>query len=289
MATWTSLTYAFGSKLTSAKMTQNQDNFLALAEGASGAPKLQSAAYDTGSIDQSAIGASEVGQGELISATASQSQEINAESSYEFSPTGGEYAFALYIGQSGSGIEYGAGHSGTYDTILRVDNTAPVLSRIAYLYHRYIQASPPYKIGNQIWGHFIYLLRKIGTGEIIGTYEAPDPLYHYMDQYGDTEKDSIDRMLIKPHPFNQEFDKNGDLTKDYKNGNLATLGVEVILIDTRNFDIIEFKKAARSNGLDLAKEVMNHHAIENTVAFKALGINDNIPGLTDRIKIKGLV
>ena len=49
MATWTSLTYSFGSVLTSTKMTQNQDNFLAVAEGASGAPKIQASAFD-GSI-----------------------------------------------------------------------------------------------------------------------------------------------------------------------------------------------------------------------------------------------
>src|SRR3990167_9486189 len=38
--TWTAPTYAFGSKLTSTKMTQNQDNFTALARGDSGAPSL---------------------------------------------------------------------------------------------------------------------------------------------------------------------------------------------------------------------------------------------------------
>ena len=46
MATWTGLSYSFGSLLTSTKMTQNQDNFLALAEGASGAPKIQTAALE---------------------------------------------------------------------------------------------------------------------------------------------------------------------------------------------------------------------------------------------------
>src|SRR3990167_3046557 len=38
--TWTVLSYPFGSKLTSTKMTQNQDNFTALARGDSGAPSL---------------------------------------------------------------------------------------------------------------------------------------------------------------------------------------------------------------------------------------------------------
>ena len=45
MATWTGLTYSFGSKLTSTKMTQNQDNFLAVAEGAAGAPNIIDAAH----------------------------------------------------------------------------------------------------------------------------------------------------------------------------------------------------------------------------------------------------
>lgn len=47
---WTALTYAYGSVLTSAKMTQNQDNFTALANGDSGAPQHQTASYADGSI-----------------------------------------------------------------------------------------------------------------------------------------------------------------------------------------------------------------------------------------------
>lgn len=41
---WTSLTYSFLSLLTSSKMTQNQDNFTALAQGLSGAPAILKAA-----------------------------------------------------------------------------------------------------------------------------------------------------------------------------------------------------------------------------------------------------
>ena len=49
MASWTDLTFAFESLLTSTKMTQLDNNFDALAEGASGAPKIQPAALnDTG-------------------------------------------------------------------------------------------------------------------------------------------------------------------------------------------------------------------------------------------------
>lgn len=50
MATWTALTFAFGSLLTSTKMTQLYDNITALAEGAANAPSLQNSAYGYGSI-----------------------------------------------------------------------------------------------------------------------------------------------------------------------------------------------------------------------------------------------
>lgn len=40
MATWTALTFAYGSKLTSTKMTQLQDNFTALSEQASSSPVM---------------------------------------------------------------------------------------------------------------------------------------------------------------------------------------------------------------------------------------------------------
>lgn len=48
---WTNLVYAYASVLTSAKMTQNQDNFTALAQGLSGAPAIKIGA----ALDQSDV------------------------------------------------------------------------------------------------------------------------------------------------------------------------------------------------------------------------------------------
>mgnify|MGYP001605851407 CR=1 FL=1 len=42
---WTSLGFVYGSVLTSTKMTQNQDNFTAVAHGLSGAPKVLNKAF----------------------------------------------------------------------------------------------------------------------------------------------------------------------------------------------------------------------------------------------------
>lgn len=54
---WTSLTFAFGSLLTSTKMTQMQDNFEAVAQGLSGAPALVVA---TSNINANAVTAAKI-------------------------------------------------------------------------------------------------------------------------------------------------------------------------------------------------------------------------------------
>ena len=51
MAVWTELTFAFESLLTSTKMTQLDNNLDAIAEGASGAPKIQTAAIQDGAVN----------------------------------------------------------------------------------------------------------------------------------------------------------------------------------------------------------------------------------------------
>ena len=53
--TWTSLNYAYGSTLTSTKMTQNQDNFTAVANGDSGAPNIQTAGIANSAVTQGKI------------------------------------------------------------------------------------------------------------------------------------------------------------------------------------------------------------------------------------------
>lgn len=52
---WTSLTFAFGSTLTSTKMTQMQDNFTAVANGDSGAPNIQTNAIANSAVTESKI------------------------------------------------------------------------------------------------------------------------------------------------------------------------------------------------------------------------------------------
>lgn len=48
MATWTNLTFGFGSLLTSTKMTQLDENLDAMAEGSAGAPEILPSAIQNG-------------------------------------------------------------------------------------------------------------------------------------------------------------------------------------------------------------------------------------------------
>ena len=74
MAAWTDLTFAYGSKLTSTQMTQLDANLDALAEGANGAPKIQSAAIDTDAVTATKIGAGQVGSSEIAASAVKQSE-----------------------------------------------------------------------------------------------------------------------------------------------------------------------------------------------------------------------
>lgn len=70
---------------------------------------------------------------------------------------------------------------------------------------RYIQASPPYMLGEKKWGHFLYQLRDIASGNVISAYEAADPPWAYNGPSSHS-KDSIERIACVPHPFADYYD-----------------------------------------------------------------------------------
>lgn len=63
---WTSLNFAFGSLLTSTKMTQLYDNLTALANGDSGAPSIQNSAVAVGAIHTRHFKEMEVGSYKIM-------------------------------------------------------------------------------------------------------------------------------------------------------------------------------------------------------------------------------
>ena len=63
---WTALTFAFGSLLTSTKMTQLYDNITALANGDSGAPTIQNSAVAVGALHTRHFRDMEVGSCKIL-------------------------------------------------------------------------------------------------------------------------------------------------------------------------------------------------------------------------------
>ncbi len=88
---WTNITFAFGSKLTSAKMTNLMNNFKALANSNAGAPKIANQALNSYPWQNSAlysypwgnedIRSQSIAYGQLQTETQTQTGTVAAESS----------------------------------------------------------------------------------------------------------------------------------------------------------------------------------------------------------------
>lgn len=75
---FTVLTFPYQSILTSAKMTQLQDNFTAQAQGLTGAPKFQKAALNSSAVDFATIINNVVADGSLVLASAGSTAYVPA-------------------------------------------------------------------------------------------------------------------------------------------------------------------------------------------------------------------
>ena len=81
MAVWTSLADALfdtGKPGNGSIFKELRDNITALSEGASGAPKIQTAAYDTGSVDAAALGTDSVTKVKIAANSVGGSEIINS-------------------------------------------------------------------------------------------------------------------------------------------------------------------------------------------------------------------
>ncbi len=168
------------SPITVDLMTKMRDNPIAIANGDTGAPPIQTAAYGANSVDQAAIGASAVGQSELKSTTASQSSSISGGSAGNFAVTGGTYTMAYYLGASGTGPGASfsiVGHGSTYSATVRIANSGS--TNTAYLYSRYVQASPPYDFGDGQIPLFVWMLIQNSPRKILAAEVSTDPFYVY--------------------------------------------------------------------------------------------------------------
>jgi len=165
-------------------MTSLRDNPIAITEGAAGAPRVQNAAlagypWGAGDIAANSLTAAEladaaVGQAQLKTATSTQSQAITTQGA--ITPTGGNYTTNWFLGSNNvAGYVKAVSEGSTAPTRYVFETTAATV----YLPTRYIQASPPYDLGDGNIHKFVYALIDNVTSEVVATSIAADPPWAY--------------------------------------------------------------------------------------------------------------
>lgn len=188
--TWTALTYAFGSKLTSTKMTQNQDNFSAVCNKDAGAPVLANsyvveamlangsvanAKIANGSVDNNKIASGAVTWGQI--STGLQQSAAGGGSYTDFSFSGG--ARTLGWGLNSDTAEEDVRTpviGGTYQWYIRVMRAG---GGTQYFQASFINSSPPWDMGDGEIPLFIFLeIDSLGNVVRVDCADAPPWAYN---------------------------------------------------------------------------------------------------------------
>lgn len=173
--TWTSLTFAFGSVLTSTKITQLSDNITAQANGDASSPQQQTAGIANLAVTEGKLAASAVAQAKLKTTTG----DVGGGGSTNYTLPGGEYGFYPRLLTSDSGhamtASFGTVSSTSFVTNIFLDQ--PDGGSSASARQRYIQSSPPYESyrAGECIPLFMFALINKTTGRIIAWYVSEDP------------------------------------------------------------------------------------------------------------------
>ena len=127
-------------------------------------------------IPQSSLDAASVGQSQLKSTTAAQTVLILAGSSVSVSLTGGTYSWWT-VGSSANSI-HTPGLGGDVAAGIFTAHNVDAANQNIYVDERYIQACPPYDLGDGEIGLFIFLIMN-DSGEMESFSVAPDPTWAY--------------------------------------------------------------------------------------------------------------
>ncbi|MEE9614859.1 MAG: hypothetical protein V3W31_07940 [Thermodesulfobacteriota bacterium] len=226
------------------------------------------------------LGDGVVVQAKLSTTTGSVSKTVS-NSNYGQSGIlpGGEYGFTPVFKGSNTDIA----HRGFYDDNLSTSYTATGCrfygngsSGTGYAQQRYVQASPPYMIGNVRWGHFLFVLRNVSTGEIVSAYEAEDPPWAYNGAVW-LPKDDKGRIEAVPHPF-----------ADYWSKDPSTDGLEICLVDLRDYDTAKWRADNLKQGKGILEDLQGNVSPGDERSHASLQIPET-PGFTDRVKIRARV
>lgn len=222
------------------------------------------------------VAAAAIAQSQLKTAIGSVSTNVGAN----LTLPGGSYGFYPQFKRGSapsnsltSQMASAAGGILSYATNIYLFNSG-ASGQLSFAQQRYIQASPPYKIGSKRWGHFLFLLKKISTGEIVSAYQAEDPPWAYNGSLV-LPKDDKRRIQALPHPF-----------LDYINKAPSVDGLRIVLVDLSQKNV----KAWRDTAMTAEKDPLENvnllvKSTGKVRSYTAKGL-PTISGFTDKIEFE---
>lgn len=159
---WTDVSFPYASTLTAAKLNQLQANFAAITSAASGAPSIVTAAIEPGAIRIYHLSEAQASGSVVVAG--------NGESTYTL--TGGTYSWWTMSSTGSGGFSFKSGNQAA--GVVGLGNNDFVNSQTFYVDENYIQASPPYNLGNGDIPLFVFLTLN-NNGEVADIVVAADP------------------------------------------------------------------------------------------------------------------
>jgi hypothetical protein len=217
-----------------------------------------------------APGANSVGQSQLKSTTATQSVSVPKQSCRNIVPTGGTYSF-YHIPYGGSD-QYGTWYASDYcntSTGMGFGN-ANQATRTCYLTSRYIQASPPYNLGDGDIPLFVYVLIDNTTLAVEGVSVATDPHWAYN---GDNllVPDRIDPITKIKYKNVPQFVAEGiDLAAELKSNDSVRRNIAIDMMTNKIITEVEIDHAYQNKNMNVAPHCWD----ENDLAGKTVALLD---------------
>jgi len=153
------------SPITATLINSLENNPTEIAAGTGGAPKIQQAAIEPGAV----------GQGQLK--TGSGTVSVSSGASGYLTLPGGEYGFLTNVksGYEGVATLHNTVQNTSYTPQIYLTSTG---GSVTAAWHRYIQSSPPYDLGDGEVPLFIFADIDNATGKVVRAYEAPEAPWH---------------------------------------------------------------------------------------------------------------
>lgn len=194
-------------------------------------------------VTQAKVADSAIGQAQLKTTTASQNVSVSPSSAGTINLTGGGYSWPGWSADGSGDIVFGGGSPAVGRCQFYNNNVGSSVS--AYVYSRYVQASPPYDLGDGEVLMFIYVV--VGKdGSLKGISVAPDPIWAHngptciVPEYYRNGKPYRKYKELAGMPFDRAL-RDEKLFDRYMKGEIGTERVEREItheIKNRDMDII---------------------------------------------------